>query len=48
MSTPSNKTADWKLEMRTSEKRAELLAGVLSVEADLDPWSAAQQGRGDS
>jgi len=48
MSAPSDKTADWKLEMRTSEKRAELVARVLSVEADLDPWSAAQQGREDS
>jgi len=40
MSAPSDKMADWKLEMKTSEKRAELLARVLSVEADLDPWSA--------
>jgi len=31
-----------------SEKRAELVARVLSVEASLDPWSATQQGRGDS
>jgi len=48
MSAPSDKMVDRKLEMRMSEKRAELVARVLSVETDLDPWSAAQQGRGDS
>ena len=36
------------LETKMSKKRAELVARVLSVEADLDPWSAKQQGRGDS
>jgi len=48
MSTPSNKMASWNIEMRMSEKRAELVARVLSVETDLDPCSVAQQGRGDS